>query len=535
MTDDVLIQRKQDQRRKLLRALYGLSNGKEGSTIAPMNYIAIGSQVGVGKEEALEAIRFFVSEGLLAFKPASEAVALTHKGVVAVEQDAATMAAERSKRLERLPDKITAVLESAPDTLNLIQVRAALPEYRDLDDADFFEALKVLRAKGIVSTETAAGSVGQPVNIAYHFGIANRRRINLSDATKLNVVTLSGEVFEVAYQRKESADDRDGVFYLFTITDRKKKRGLRHLMLFRGGAKDYYAQDYDERIGAVRLNAIRRAFDSGLISFDAPFEEDKYIELKLGKADFQRGLPANDGEIRDFIKQTAFWLGFRLSKNVDRYFVRFDTEQDLEYLNVSRDDVMRNLWFLEKQGYLDSSSIPGNSVPARKLIEEMESEEPEKPEPVVTRKGSMDNSRNVFVVHGHDQGMQQTVARFLEKLKLKPIILSEQASRSRTIVEKFEAYSSVPFAVVLLSPDDVGAAKGEEPKPRARQNVILELGYFIGALGRENVCALHKGGVELPSDLHGVIWVPYEGDWQLTLIKELKAAEIEIDLTDAFS
>jgi hypothetical protein len=340
-----------------------------------MNYIAIGSQVGVGKEEVLEAVRFFVSEGLLAFKPASEAATLTHKGVVTVKQNAATIAAERSKRLEGLPDKIAAVLENAPDTLNLIQVRTALPEYRDLDDVDFFEALKALRARGIASAETAAGSVGQPVNTAYHFGIANRSRIDLSDATKLNVVTLGGEVFEVAYQRKESADNRDGVFYLFTITDRKKERGSRHVMLFRGGAKDYYAQDYDERIDIVRLNAIRRAFDSGLISFDAPYEEDKYIELKLRKADFQRGLPAIDGQIRDFIKQTAFWLGFKLSTNMDRYFVRFDTEQNLEYLNVSRDDVMRNLWFLEKQGYLDSSNIPGNRVPSRKLIEAMESEE----------------------------------------------------------------------------------------------------------------------------------------------------------------
>jgi serine/threonine protein kinase len=375
MTDDLLVGRKQEQRRKLLRALYGLSNGKEGYAIAPMNYVAIGSQVGVGKEEVLEAVQFFVSEGLMSYRPASEAVALTHKGVVTVEQNSATIAAERSNRLERLPDKITAVLESAPDTLNLIQVRAALPEYRDLDDADFFKALRVLSAREVVSTETAAGSFGQPVNTAYHFGIANRSRINLSDLTKLNVVTLSGEVFEVAYQRKESADDRDGILYLFTITDCKRRRGLRHVMLFRGGAKDYYAQDYEERIGVVRLNAIRRAFDSGLISFDAPFEQDKYIELKLRKSDFQRGLPANDGQIRDFIKQTAFWLGFRLSTNVDRYFVSFDTEQDLEYLNVSRDDVMRNLWFLEKQGYLDGSNIPGNRVAARKLIEEMESEE----------------------------------------------------------------------------------------------------------------------------------------------------------------
>jgi predicted nucleotide-binding protein len=68
--------------------------------------------------------------------------------------------------------------------------------------------------------------------------------------------------------------------------------------------------------------------------------------------------------------------------------------------------------------------------------------------------------------------------------------------------------------------------------PRSRQNVILELGYFIGKLGRSSVCALHKGGVELPSDLHGLIWVPYEGDWKLALANEIKAAGISIDLND---
>ena len=73
-------------------------------------------------------------------------------------------------------------------------------------------------------------------------------------------------------------------------------------------------------------------------------------------------------------------------------------------------------------------------------------------------------------------------------------------------------------------------SKGGILSPRARQNVILELGYFIGKLGREKVCALHAGEVELPSDLHGVIWVPYSGDWKLKLIQELRAAGLRIDV-----
>lgn len=141
----------------------------------------------------------------------------------------------------------------------------------------------------------------------------------------------------------------------------------------------------------------------------------------------------------------------------------------------------------------------------------------------------------MFVVHGHDHGEKEAVARFLEKLDLVPVILHEQPSMSRTVVEKFEAHADVAFAVVLLTPDDVGHPKdaSEKARPRARQNVILELGYFIGRLGRKNVCALHKGDVELPSDFDGVLYVPMGSDWRLSLAREIKAADIDVDLNRA--
>lgn len=136
----------------------------------------------------------------------------------------------------------------------------------------------------------------------------------------------------------------------------------------------------------------------------------------------------------------------------------------------------------------------------------------------------------VFVVHGHDEGAQQAVARFLEKLGLEPIILHEQVSRGKTIIEKIERYGEVNFAVILLTPDDVGAAKAARKKlrPRARQNVIAELGYFVGRLKRERVCLLRKGDVEWPSDFAGAAYIElddHEG-WQKKLAKELNAAEM---------
>ncbi|HEX3697630.1 MAG TPA: nucleotide-binding protein [Polyangia bacterium] len=128
---------------------------------------------------------------------------------------------------------------------------------------------------------------------------------------------------------------------------------------------------------------------------------------------------------------------------------------------------------------------------------------PEPEEPAVP------NTRRVFVVHGHDEEAKLATARFLEKLQLDPVVLSEQPNEGRTIIEKFEHHADVSYAIVLLTPDDVGAPE-EAPdvlRPRARQNVMLELGYFIGRLGRSRDCALYKDGVELPSDLHGVLYV----------------------------
>lgn len=139
-------------------------------------------------------------------------------------------------------------------------------------------------------------------------------------------------------------------------------------------------------------------------------------------------------------------------------------------------------------------------------------------------------SRRVFVVHGHDEGARETVARFLMQLGFEPIILHEQANQGRTVMEKVEAHGQVGFAVVLLTADDEGCVKGGTPEPRARQNVLLELGYFLGRLGRNKVCALKRGTLEIPSDFAGVVWESMEGDsWKQALGRELEAAGHEID------
>lgn len=141
-------------------------------------------------------------------------------------------------------------------------------------------------------------------------------------------------------------------------------------------------------------------------------------------------------------------------------------------------------------------------------------------------------SNKVFVVHGHDEGARETIARFLERLGFVPVILHEQANQGRTIIEKVEAHGDVGFAVVLLTVDDEGRIRGTtELRPRARQNVLLELGYFIGRLGRDRVCALKRGDVELPSDFAGVVWETMDAGtgWKQALGRELDAAGYSID------
>ena len=145
-------------------------------------------------------------------------------------------------------------------------------------------------------------------------------------------------------------------------------------------------------------------------------------------------------------------------------------------------------------------------------------------------------NKNVFIVHGHDEAMKQAVARTVEKLGFHAIVLHEKPNQGKTIIEKFTEYSDVGFAIVLLSPDDICLFKEdsiEKKRFRARQNVIFELGFFIGKLGRGRVISLYRqtGDFDLPSDYSGVLFVPFDEyyHWRLDLMRELKASGYKID------
>ena len=144
------------------------------------------------------------------------------------------------------------------------------------------------------------------------------------------------------------------------------------------------------------------------------------------------------------------------------------------------------------------------------------------------------NSRKVFIVHGHNEEYIEKVARLVEKLECEPIILKEQPNSGKTIIEKFEVLANAAFAVVLYTACDKGAINNvdSEWKPRARQNVIFEHGYLYARLGRNRVCALVQDGVEIPSDLSGVLYVSIDKNdsWKFQLAKEMKNAGISIDM-----
>lgn len=140
----------------------------------------------------------------------------------------------------------------------------------------------------------------------------------------------------------------------------------------------------------------------------------------------------------------------------------------------------------------------------------------------------------VFIVHGHDGELKESVARLIERQGIEAIILSEQTNRGATIIEKFEVNSEVSAAICLFTKDDMGKANNaSDYQARARQNVVFEAGYFMGKLGRSNVVVIADMGIELPSDLQGIVYTN-SSYWQVEVLKELKAIGFQIDMNKAF-
>lgn len=245
------------------------------------------------------------------------------------------------------------------------------------------------------------------------------------------------------------------------------------------------------------------------------FQVNTQVDFNKNRDDFNRWNDYNS----EFLKQS-------FNNECNEYKDSYDKCAMLIGLGKNRPDPQRKLLNFRE-------SVEAKLTNLKKLLGKADllKSSSEEPNPQEMEEASI-KTNNIFIVHGHNDHIKIDVARTLEKLGLQPIILSEQPNQGRTIIEKFEHHSDVGFAVVLLTADDLGRTKtSDEDKYRARQNVILEMGYFIGKLERNNVFPMYEDGVELPSDLHGVLYNPIDEakTWKFKLVKELTASGYEVD------
>ena len=213
--------------------------------------------------------------------------------------------------------------------------------------------------------------------------------------------------------------------------------------------------------------------------------------------------------------------------NTSRYR-RYQSAASLDHggVRLARDpDALRKVHQFLKDGKADALALLNQAV---KSLEEDLAEiqsEPSSAASMETLNAAVGDE--IFIVHGRDEAAKSEVARFIERAGLKAVILHEQPNAGKTIIEKFEKHGSAAgFAVVIATPDDVGGLDKDNLQPRARQNVIGEMFWFAGRLGRDRVCALIKGDIEMPSDFAGVGYTPMDshGGWRNKLLQELDAA-----------
>lgn len=237
----------------------------------------------------------------------------------------------------------------------------------------------------------------------------------------------------------------------------------------------------------------------------------------------------DEAEKKKFLAQYNKWKQFN-TELLKRSFDTPDNEYVQEYEKAERSSIWSDS-VKERKEDIQKQVIVLESLIERLALIPMTKDSVTKDIPI-----SKDLTNKIFIVHGHNNEIKQTVARTLSQLKLEPIILHEQAEQGRTIIEKFEANSSdVNFAIILLTADDVGKSNKEtDYKSSARQNVVFEMGYFIGKLGRNKVFLLIENGVDKPGDLDGIVYVPIDDadGWKLKLVRELRVVGYSVTADD---
>jgi len=184
---------------------------------------------------------------------------------------------------------------------------------------------------------------------------------------KNRFVTLGGECFDAEFQGEERDQRRPGTVHLFRLQDMRSGRSDLLVSLFRSEQLKLRNPNYDQRIESARINAIRRGFDAGKLSFDAPHDEHIYQRLDLKDSDFQQQPLVADPDIRQFMSHKAYWLGCKHPTFRPDEPINLDTPEDRDYLGAGQSDMVRNITRLKNQGLLDKV-LEGHGRPTEELI-----------------------------------------------------------------------------------------------------------------------------------------------------------------------
>ena len=279
-------------------------------------------------------------------------------------------------------------------------------------------------------------------------------------------------------------------------------------------AVEYTANEISERYKSLGARAVEE-----LKSFPTLFvTENEETESRIGRIT----------ELR--LRSNSVVVGFEFDL-IYPPLPRGAIEKIGSDIDLGKWELSRTHWAIKDEPIFDILLSHGYITEDQlKKSHQLESERNPVPLPVPAPSGQF-NSRQVFVVHGHDDIAKLEMVAFIENLGLEPIVLHQQASSGRTIIEKIEHYSNVGFGVVLYTPCDVGAKFGALTSSyRARQNVVFEHGFLIGKIGRPRVAAVVKGHVETPNDISGVVYIQLdkEGTWKAGLRREMRAAGFDV-------
>ena len=315
---------------------------------------------------------------------------------------------------------------------------------------------------------------------------------------------------------------------------------------------------------------LRNIDDLQQMDYENPDAEREKTKLEINIRSFLRtNFKDDDKKLQDLADDRSSYISGHLFDPDNAITKQRNYENDLELIKYH---LIAYKMELES---IKNSRQKEESTPRLKRIAKKISANVPVVKKQISKEKNLEN-RKIFIVHGQNEEIKNEVESFLTILGLEPIILHKQANLGKTVIEKVEHYSGVSFAIIILEKEDIGSTVDitfekiqnamlksgigsmklekiqniteeqkitlyligtifanivENAKPRARQNVIFEFGYFMGRLGRLNVRALYQEGVELPSDVHGMLYIPLDnkGEWKRKLACEINASGIKID------